>query len=121
MEILKENNKLKIIKLSDRKLLFKTNINVLTSDFEIIDSTKINLRYKIDKEGIYQMIGNMRFMNILSQKFGVKVKNMYLCYETQVHLDKSFRMITGIRVKDTSWVRNYKLKQLLFNEISCNK
>lgn len=119
LEILKETDTLVIKKLSEKKLLFKTNVNVLASDFEVIDCVKINFRYKINKDGDYKLVGNMRFMNILSQKFGVKLKNMYLCYETQIHLNNKFELVTGIRVKDPVWIRNYKLKQIL-NEVISN-
>src|SRR5574343_255475 len=119
LEILKETDDLVIKKLSEKKFLLKTNVNVLSSNFEVLYCVKIKYRYKINKDGEYKLIGKMRLMNILSQKFGVKLENMYLCYETQIHLNNKFELITGIRIKDTTWVRNHKLKQIL-NEVVSN-
>lgn len=117
LEVLKEDG-LIIKKLSEKKLLFITQVLISSEDM-IIDKITLKLRYKINKEGEYQLIGNTRFMNSLSQRIGVKMKNMYLCYIQQEHLDKKFRIIYNILIKDPVWVRNYKIKQIL-NEVISN-
>ena len=111
LEVLKDDD-VRIIKLSEKKLLFKTKVKILTSDFVAIDVINLNSRFKINKDGEYQIIGNHKLINILSQKFGVKMEKIYLCYETQIHLGERFDLVTGIRIKDTAWCRDYKLKML---------
>lgn len=113
----------KIIKLSEKKIMLNYIIPIIC-DGNLIKHTKIKVRYKI-KDEIYQLIyPKPAFLNIISNKFGIKRK--FIIYNSDhsilnqkiycngVFLDMFIKSIHILDINSCKrWVRENSLKELL--------
>ena len=104
-------------------MLFRSDVPVYLGDGELIlEVVTLKIRYKIDDDvpNLYLMIGFGKVMNILSRKYGIKMRNIVLKYETNnitFESNCSTYDITPVvkcfRFCDKSWSRDYLLKRVL--------
>lgn len=123
----KNINQYKLKVLSDCKIQveYKIPIFIDKNAQTIIGTVKLKTKYRIDKDErrhsgelptYYLIPYKDRFMQILSQKWGIKRKNILLYRKSEV-ININGHQVSGIYVgiffDDESWIRDWKLKNIL--------
>ena len=127
-ELKNEDGRYRVRQLSDYKIFIEYKIPIFCSDSEtvkVIDTLKIKMRYRIDKNErrssnelpVYYLIPiKDRFLQILSQKWAVKKKNILLQRSSGLKSIGGYLVsgiYSGIIFEDKSWYRDYTIKQIL--------
>lgn len=116
LEILKSEDGLTICKLSDKKLLFKYKIPIQTECGEVIRYINGKIRYLINEEkDVYLPLNPIiKIHRIISVSLGVKMDKISIVGQEEIHLNKKFRLIKGFIVMDKKWIRDFKIKKLIY-------
>ena len=136
LEVLKNGDGIIVKKLSYKKLYISYSIPLVSDNGEVLGIQNMSSRFKrIEETNVFECLIKPKFWQVLSMKWGVKMKNIshrynkddnisgYVKPEYSITLDFPFvDIMTDIKlnyfikelvVTDKSWVRNYKLKQIL--------
>ena len=140
LELLKKGDGITIKKLSYKKLLVQYQIPVISSAGDILGYQSMSARFKVNDEFSNHFDGLMKpkFWQCFSMRWAIKMKNVYPEYEEcnckgsqysfgaechlHTELDVPFdgskniilkRFIRKLVITDQSWVRDFKLKQIL--------
>jgi len=127
-ELKKEDGRYRVRKLSDYKIQIEYKIPIFCSDgdsVKVIDTLKMKMRYRIDKNErrssneipVHYLIPiKDRFLQILSQCWAIKKKNIILQRNSGLKTIDGYlinAIYTGIIFEDKSWYRDYTIKQIL--------
>jgi hypothetical protein len=127
-ELKKEDGLYRVRQLSDYKIFVECKIPIFCSDgnsLKVIDTFKLKMRYRIDKNErrssnempVYYLIPiKDRFLQILSQKWKIKKKNILLQKNFGLKPIDGYLVsgiYSGIIFEDKSWYRDYTLKSIL--------